>query len=199
MSYFNKRNSFAAMAACLLSLSWAHAASVAVSPSASSVPITDATADLDLSTFFPAGDITYGGGIDLSFSGAISYVSFAPSGYFMGLDPDFTGFSTGLADTAGGVEIHWGDFFGLITDPAMSLGTVTVSLDALGLGTIGMAINNAFGDFLAFPGGAAQAVSLSGATVDVTDTVVPVPAAVWMFGSALGLLGFVRRRRLHKA
>jgi hypothetical protein len=31
-------------------------------------------------------------------------------------------------------------------------------------------------------------------TATITVAAVPVPAAVWMFGSALGLLGFVRRR-----
>ena len=34
-------------------------------------------------------------------------------------------------------------------------------------------------------------------TATITVAAVPVPAAVWMFGSALGLLGFVRRR-MHK-
>ena len=193
MSYCNKRNFFAAMAACLLSLSWAHAASVAVTPAASSVPITDGTAVLDLGTFFPAADTTIGGGLDLSFSGAISFVGFSPSAYFLGLDPGFTGFSTGLADTAGGVEIHFGDFFGIFMDPAESLGSLVVSLDAVGLGTIGIAINSSFGPFLDL-GFAPIPVALSGATVDVTAAVIPVPAAVWMFGSALGLLGFLRRR-----
>jgi hypothetical protein len=31
-------------------------------------------------------------------------------------------------------------------------------------------------------------------TGTVTEAVVPVPAAAWLFGSALGLLGWVRRR-----
>lgn len=31
-------------------------------------------------------------------------------------------------------------------------------------------------------------------TLTATSTVVPVPAAVWLFGSALGILGWVRRR-----
>ncbi|MGI9342239.1 MAG: PEP-CTERM sorting domain-containing protein [Gammaproteobacteria bacterium] len=38
----------------------------------------------------------------------------------------------------------------------------------------------------------------SGTTVDdwiVTAQIVPVPAAVWLFGSALGLMGLARRRR----
>ncbi|MEC9375792.1 MAG: VPLPA-CTERM sorting domain-containing protein, partial [Pseudomonadota bacterium] len=42
-------------------------------------------------------------------------------------------------------------------------------------------------------------VDLSGTTDVLTATVtaVPIPAAVWLFGSALGLLGWMRRRQLH--
>ncbi len=36
--------------------------------------------------------------------------------------------------------------------------------------------------------------TLTAANLVVTGTVVPVPAAVWLFGSALGLLGLARRR-----
>jgi len=35
-------------------------------------------------------------------------------------------------------------------------------------------------------------IFLSGGTT--SDTFVPVPAAVWLFGSALGLVAFMRRR-----
>jgi hypothetical protein len=37
-----------------------------------------------------------------------------------------------------------------------------------------------------------NAVTIAGSAVDTS--VVPVPAAVWLFGSALGLMGFVRRK-----
>ncbi len=36
--------------------------------------------------------------------------------------------------------------------------------------------------------------SLIASALNITGTVVPVPAAVWLFGSALGLLGVARRR-----
>ena len=35
---------------------------------------------------------------------------------------------------------------------------------------------------------------IAGTTMTVETTPIPVPAAVWLFGSALGLLGWVRRR-----
>ena len=47
------------------------------------------------------------------------------------------------------------------------------------------------GDFL--PGGAGGAPRYDDAFMDIRP--VPVPAAVWLFGSGLGLLGVLRRRR----
>ncbi len=37
-------------------------------------------------------------------------------------------------------------------------------------------------------------VTISGSPVNINESVVPVPAAAWLFASALGLAGFVRRR-----
>ncbi len=31
-------------------------------------------------------------------------------------------------------------------------------------------------------------------TLQVTAAVVPIPAAVWLFGSALGVMGWMRRK-----
>jgi hypothetical protein len=194
MSYFNQRNFIAAITGCLLSLSWAHAASVSVTPSASS-GAEGGTADLNIVMDFSAPESTVGGGIDLTFGGGISFNSFAADAFLATLDSDFTGFGQTDANNPGGFEIHLGDFSGFFGQN--TLGVLTVNLDSLGAGTIVMAINNAFGPFFSSIDPFDElVVDLNGADVDVTA--VPVPAAVWMFGSALGLLGFVRRR-LHKA
>jgi hypothetical protein len=44
-----------------------------------------------------------------------------------------------------------------------------------------------------------QGGDIGGATAvsALTTSAVPVPAAVWLFGSALGLLGWIRRRRMN--
>ena len=47
-------------------------------------------------------------------------------------------------------------------------------------------------DFLGAPDAAGTDVGM--ALVDAHGTIVPIPAAAWMFGSALGLLAWVRRR-----
>jgi len=40
-----------------------------------------------------------------------------------------------------------------------------------------------------------ETIVLSIAAIGVLDsTVIPIPAAAWLFGSALGLLGLARRR-----
>lgn len=44
------------------------------------------------------------------------------------------------------------------------------------------------------PGGALEGVYLDGNTFNVTNAAIPVPAAAWLFGSALVGLGVVRRK-----
>jgi hypothetical protein len=113
----------------------------------------------------------------------------APSAFFQGLidgpDGAFNGFSTALADAD--FEIHFGSFNGL--DNNESLGAVTVNLLTLGSASIGMNINTSWGEFFDIDS-QPQDVTLNGGTVSV----VPIPGAVWLFGSALGLLGWIRRK-----
>ena len=112
--------------------------------------------------------------------------TFTPTSYFTTTaDPFFSGHGTVDADND--YEVHFGNFAGL--SGVNKLGDLTVNLLGLGVGTISMAINTAYGDFYS-TSSQLQNVSLSGAQINV----VPVPAAVWLFGSALGLMGAARRR-----
>ena len=201
MSYLNKRNFFAGVTACLLSVSWAHASSISVSPAASSVDVADGTAVLTILADFTSQP-TQGGYTEVSFGGDISLTTFPPSAWFTGCEGSPSGFcefSTAAPgagftpDTVGGLALSLGDFFGIST--AEIVGTVTVNLLGAGLGTISLA-DNSFGAYLDLGTGNPMTVDYTGA--DINITAVPVPAAVWMFGSALGLLGFMRRR-MHKA
>ena len=191
MSYFNQRNFIAAIAGCLLSLSWAHAASVSVTPSNAS-GVEGGTVDVDIVMDFSAAESTVGGGIDLTFGGGISFNSFVPDAFLATLDADFTGFGQTDANNAGGFELHFGDFGGFFGQN--TLGVLTVNFDTAPGGTIVMAINDVWQGFFSSITFNPQVVDTNGGTVSA----VPVPAAVWMFGSALGLLGFVRQR-MHKA
>jgi hypothetical protein len=195
MSYLNKRNIFSAITACLLSLSWAHAASVSVTPSGDSVPLTDGTKDFTISWDMTDTSIL-GGVIDVSFSGPVSYNLFTPSADFSGwffsewntLAPAAGAFTP---DTVGGLVVSPGDFSAITT--ANVLGVLTVNLLSAGAGMITVA-ENSWDCFVLSAGGCHPSIVYNSATVDITAEVVPIPAAVWMFGSALGLLGFVRRR-----
>ena len=88
--------------------------------------------------------------------------------------PDFATF-TDIVDTC------TGDLCALIG--ILSLDSVRYQLD----GTV----NANGGDSIQLM---AQSANNSIYTVDLTTAVVPVPAAVWLFGSALGLLGWIRSR-----
>lgn len=84
--------------------------------------------------------------------------------------------------------------------PSFPIAILTFTLD---VGNVPTNINLALGSFTSGAGddvwtdGGSQLVDLqpgdfSGAQIN--SAVIPVPAAVWLFGSALGLLGWVRRR-----
>lgn len=163
----------------------AQAASVFLSPASTSVPLTNGTVTLELFMDF-TGTPTIGGGVDFSLSGPLSIVSFSPSSYFTNTaDPAFSGFGTTFADND--FEVHFGSFSGL--SGLNKLGDLTLGLTGLGIGNVNLGINSVFGDFISLSS-SVQQVQLSGAQVNV----VPVPAAVWLFGGAVGALGWLRRR-----
>ncbi len=92
------------------------------------------------------------------------------------------------------------DFVFLGFTPAAGLpspfGVATLEFTAAGSGNTTVALDNGLGSGWPLTGGGNEP-SVTYGTSDVDIGVVPVPAAVWLFGSALGLLGFVRRRMLN--
>jgi hypothetical protein len=160
--------------------------SIYLLPSNASVSLNEGTATLELFMDF-TGQPTIGGGIDLAFGGPISLVSFTPTAYFNSLDPVFTGFGTD--NTAADFEIYFGTFSG--TSGLNKLGDLTLALNGAGLGTIDLIISEFWGGAFFSTGGGPLDVTLSGASLQV----VPVPAAAWLFVSAIGALGGMRLRR----
>ena len=172
-----------------LSISASEAAAVYLTPASQTASLSSGSVTLELyMDFSGAGEQTVGGGIDLDFQGAISMGTFTPTSYFSNTaDPFFTGHGTVDADND--YEIHFGNFAGL--SGVNKLGDITVNLLGIGIANVNMAINSYYGDFYS-TSSQLQNVSLSGAQINV----VPVLAAVWLFGSALGLMGAVRRRSI---
>ncbi|MEZ5563950.1 MAG: VPLPA-CTERM sorting domain-containing protein [Gammaproteobacteria bacterium] len=170
-----------------LSMSASEAAAVYLTPASQTAALSSGSVTLELyMDFSGAGEQTVGGGIDLDFQGAISMGTFTPTSYFTNTaDPFFTGHGTVDADND--YEIHFGNFAGL--SGVNKLGDISVNLLGVGAASVNMAINTYYGDFYS-TSSQLQNVTLSGAQINV----VPVPAAVWLFGSALGLMGAVRRR-----
>lgn len=179
----------AALALQLATLAGAplQAASIYLTPASSSVPLSAGTTTLELFADF-TGEPTIGGGIDLTFSGPTSLNGFTPSAWFTTVpDPAFTGYGQGNAD--GDFEVHFGSFAGV--SGLNKLGDLTLNLSDTGLIQVTMGINSFYGPFFGIVGTEPLDVTLSGAEVSV----VPLPASVWLLGTAIaGLAG----RRLRK-
>lgn len=185
----------------LLHLSAASAAVVSFNPSSQTVNRGDpVSVDLVISEL--GADILTGFDLDISFDDSIlGFQSFTVGPGATGLDPfglDFGFFSSGSEDSPGIVTV--GDL-SVETDATLQafqpnnfvLGTL--NFNALNqVGTSSLVITSALlsGEFDALGIPTVLQAKLNTGSVSV----VPVPAAVWLFGSALlGLVGFSRRKR----
>ena len=159
---------------------------------------------LDLIMDF-TGEPTIGGGIDIFFDNftngdQLTFVNYTPSG--LG-DPDFqrnpNPNGIGIHDaptvsTGTGVDklngIAFGDFGGL--GGSAVIGTLEFLANTPGSFDFSMACNVLPAGCFFSTGFAPQLPDFNGATVNVSA--VPIPAAVWLFGSAIGLIGGMRRK-----
>ncbi|MBM4197444.1 MAG: hypothetical protein FJ197_10200 [Gammaproteobacteria bacterium] len=134
-----------------------------------------------------------GGGAELTFSGGVIFVGFAPSVYFNTFDTDPTGSTdfSGFGDPPGSspFEIYIGAFSGL-GGSSNSLGTLTVSVSGAGSITMNPSPESRWGPFINLSDGHAIAGFGYGSA-----TAVPLPAAAWLFLTALGLAGTRARLR----
>jgi hypothetical protein len=131
-----------------------------------------------------------GWGLDIGFDGA-----------FVSADSVVVDAIWGFADTPGviGANSIVGTTGTEFSAPAgnIALATITFTAGLSSGATMLSLVENNVNPFTD-GGGSPYSPLVLDQTATITIAAVPVPAAVWMFGSALGLLGFMRRR-MHKA
>lgn len=134
-----------------------------------------------------------GGGIDLSFNKdviSILSVSINESVWDFG----------GLGISTGTIDNSLGTVNGIMVNTFADVGTAftvaTIEFQAIGLGVSDLLLN----EFNLNPwasGGSVINPALESSSITVEASVVPVPAAVWLFGSGiLGLIGVARRKKV---
>ncbi len=196
----NKLTRLAAAAVLMSAVSSAQAVSLSLITSTPSVAIGD-TIELQVLMDF-SDDATLGGGFDINFDPSL--VSYVSESYVtdsaLGSDPDFTRDDNSMvADTRNRVEVQpdslvgaaFGDFGGLSGPATVSSLSFIANAGGDAVFSLGASTSGSVGGFLSAGSFGEQFPVFSGATVSI----VPVPAAVWLFGSGLvGLIGIARRR-----
>lgn len=164
------------------------AATVSLSPSSQNIALGNPFS-LQLNMDF-TGDPTLGGGIDIFYdSSLLTFVSFS--------------FNPGLGDDTGQQRqpdvltnelngLAFGNFAGL-SGPSL-VGTLTFNTIGAGTALFTMADNDLpAGGFFSAATYDPQSVTYQGASANVTA--VPIPAALWLMLSGMGLIGVISRKK----
>ena len=177
----------------------AQSASVYLSVDSLTIGVSEGTATLEMFMDF-TGTPTLGGGVDVIISGPASYADFIPSAWLQtDADPFFSGVNLfALNSPASSVMVAFGSFVGL--SGLNKVGDLVLNLNGVGQVSINLAINNAsvspIENFIGLALNELPVALNPGFEDGITLQVVPVPAAVWLFLSGLGVLGVYRRRAL---
>jgi len=178
----------------LFSTAASQASTISFGSTSVTAGLTDIITDDVLMDF--TDDATLGGGTDIFFDPTIlSFQSFDFSSTTLALDSAFSRLPD--ADVLPGKleGMAFGNFGGL-SGPGV-IGTLTFQAIAIGDSALTMAVTTEAlkgGDFISNNTFGPQVVNFGSANVSVTA--VPVPAAVWLFGSGLvGLAGVATKRR----
>ena len=152
-------------------------------------------------------DATLGGGFDIIFDSGL--VSYDANSYItdagLGSDPSFTRDDNPAAAAANRVEVTpdalvgaaFGNFAGMSGPALVAPITFTAGLaEGVAVFDLGPSSSSSVGGFFSAATFLEQFPDYQGVSVEITGiSEVPVPAAVWLFGSGLlGLIGMARRR-----
>jgi len=132
--------------------------------------------------------ITEGGGFNLAYDPSILNVnSVSIDGAFWTF-VNVLGTIDNVLGTLSEVQVSDFSFPGISGDFIVA----TIEFHAVGLGTSNLTLTNSVGNPWAYDGSPITPLSFVSGSV----TVVPIPAAVWLFGSGLlGLVGVARRKK----
>ncbi|MAT66547.1 MAG: hypothetical protein CMN57_13015 [Gammaproteobacteria bacterium] len=177
------------MGTTLITASAAQAVTISLDQ-ASTTSVAGSNFSLDVLADFSSTEIIQGS-VEFNFdSNLLSYTGFSWNSDFLSLlalaeleiessDTVSIGFGVGITDDP-------------LTGPGHTIGTISFDALATGSTSVNMAVSSFHGGYLD-PDLNIVTASFNNASVDISA--VPVPAAVWLFGSGLiGLAGIARRR-----
>jgi hypothetical protein len=173
---------------CAVAMSATQAASIEIAPTDNNLNSIGDMFTLDLIMDFSDAPTT-GGAVDISWDQAIIQYKddFAFNAAFTSRD---TGFDTIDFQQPGLLSIGFGNFSTAITDTIL-IGTLGFTGLAEGTTDIDLQDSVKWAGFFDFNTGALIPVAYTGGT----GAVVPLPAAVWLMISGLGMLGFSAKRK----